>query len=148
MPHTPSGTQTQSLLSELNKALETGTFIHTRQMLNGMPAVEIAHLLESSPARERDIIWKLIDQEIEGEVLQHLGEEIRASFLKKMGTDELITVVSGLEADDLADLLQQLPHTITRQVLQSLDTQHRQRVEAVFDFPEEAFIRWSDILAP
>lgn len=138
MPHTPRDTHTQSHLHKLNKALETGTFIHTRQMLNGMPAAEIAHLLESSPTREREILWKLIDQDIEGEVLQHLGEEIRAAFLKEMGTEELISVVSDLEADDLADLLQQLPHTITRQVLQSLDTQHRQRVEAVFDFPEDS----------
>ena len=138
MPHTARGTHTQSQLLELNKALETGTFIHTRQMLNGMPAAEIAHLLESSPSREREILWKLIDQEIEGDVLQHLGGEIRARFLKTKRADELISVVSALEADDLADLLQQLPRTITRQVLHSLDTQHRQRVEAVFDFPEDS----------
>ena len=138
MPHTARGTHTQSQLLELNKALETGTFIHTRQMLNGMPSAEIAHLLESSPSRERGILWKLIDQEMEGDVLQHLGGEIRASFLKKKGADELISVISDLEADDLADLLQQLPRTITRQVLHSLDTQHRQRVEAVFDFPEDS----------
>ena len=138
MPHTARGTHTQSQLLELNKALETGTFIHTRQMLNGMPAAEIAHLLESSPSREREILWKLIDQEIEGDVLQHLGGEIRAGFLKRKGADELISVISDLEADDLADLLQQLPRTITRQVLHSLDTQHRQRVEAVFDFHEDS----------
>jgi len=138
MPHTARGTHTQSQLLELNKALETGTFIHTRQMLNGMPAAEIAHLLESSPSREREILWKLIDQEIEGDVLQYLGGEIRARFLKTKRADELISVVSALEADDLADLLQQLPRTITRQVLHSLDTQHRQRVEAVFDFPEDS----------
>lgn len=138
MPHTAKGTHTQSQLYELNKALETGVFIHTRQMLNGMPPVEIAHLLESSPVRERDILWKLIDKDVEGDVLQHLSEEIRASFLKEMGTEQLISAVSDLEADDLADLLQQLPQRITRQVLQSLDTQHRQRVEAVFDFPEDS----------
>lgn len=140
MSQTPrdTHTHTQSHLHKLNKALETGTFVHARQMLNGMQAAEIAHLLESSPTRERDILWNLIDQDIEGEVLQYLGEEIRTAILKKMDTEELISVVSDLEADDLADLLQQLPNTITQEVLQSLDAQHRLRVEAVFDFPEDS----------
>ena len=40
---------TQTKLHQLNTALESGIFTQVKQMLAGLPAVDIAHLLESSP---------------------------------------------------------------------------------------------------
>ena len=138
MPQATRRTQSQARLHELNKALSSGTFIQIRQMLNGMPSAEVAHLIESSPLRERNLIWKLIDQEHEGDVLQYLSEDIRTYFLKNMQTDELVSVIEEMDTDDLADILQQLPHTITQQIIQSLDDQHRQRLQSVLDYPEDS----------
>lgn len=137
MPQAARSAQSQTRLSELNKALSSGTFIQVRQMLNGMEPSEVAHLIESSPPKERNLIWKLIDQELESDILQYLSEDIRTYFLKNKETDELVSIIEDLDTDDLADVLQQLPHTITRQVIQSLDTQHRHRLETVFDYPED-----------
>ena len=138
MPQATRRTQSQARLHELNKALSSGTFIQIRQMLNGMPSAEVAHLIESSPLRERNLIWKLIDQEHEGDVLQYLSEDIRTYFLKNMQTDELVSVIEEMDTDDLADILQQLPHTITQQIIQSLDDQRRQRLQSVLDYPEDS----------
>ena len=42
-----------------------------------------------------------------------------------MQTEELIAATDGMEVDDLADLLVDLPETVTQQVLQSLDGRTR-----------------------
>ena len=39
--------------------------------------------------------------------------------------------------DDLADLLQQLPDTVMRELLKAMDKQNRERVEQVLSFPED-----------
>ncbi|PCJ20189.1 MAG: magnesium transporter [Gammaproteobacteria bacterium] len=138
MPQATRKTQSQTRLYQLNKALSSGTFLQIRQMLNGMPAAEVAHLIESAPLRERNLIWKLIDQEHEGDVLQYLSEDIRTYFLKNMQTDELVSAIEEMDTDDLADILQQLPQTITQQVIQSLDDQRRQRLQSILDYPEDS----------
>lgn len=129
---------TQPLLSRLNDAMDSGAFAQVRRMLNrGLPAQDVAHLLESTPPKERDLLWRMIDTDLQGDVLQHLSDDIQAIFLKRMNAEEVLNATEGLETDDIADLLQQLPDTVTREVLVSMDTQDRQRVEAVLSYPED-----------
>ena len=129
---------TQPILSRLNNAMDSGAFAQVRRMLNrGLPAQDVAHLLESTPPKERDLLWRMIDPELQGDVLQHLSDDIQSLFLKRMNAEEVLNATEGLEIDDIADLLQQLPDTVTREVLVSMDAQDRQRVEAVLSYPED-----------
>ncbi|MBL4820647.1 MAG: magnesium transporter [Gammaproteobacteria bacterium] len=122
---------------ELNKALDSGSAYHVRQMLEILPAAGIAHLLESSPPKVRNILWQLVDSGAEGEVLQYLNEDIQNEILKDLNAKEVAALTEGLEADDLADILQHLPNQVTAEVLQAMDTQDRQRVETILSYPED-----------
>lgn len=124
-------------LESLNDALESGTFIQVRRLLNGLPAAEVAHVIESSPPKTRSIIWQLIDGESAGEILPYLSDDIQSQFLRQMNSEKLFTLTEGLEADDIADILQQLPDRVIREVLQLMDQQDRQRVEHVLSYPED-----------
>ena len=42
-----------------------------------------------------------------------------------------------MELDDLADLVADLPEAITRQIIESLSQQDRERLESVLSFPED-----------
>ena len=130
--------KTEDQILALSNALESGTMQHARGMLNELSPPEIAHLLESLPHTERNIIWELVDSEKEGEVLIQLGEELRATLIRDMSLQDLVSATEGMDVDDLADFIQSLPDRVTTQVLTSLDTQHRERVEAVLSYPEDS----------
>lgn len=137
MAKNPNSQIAQQTLQAFNEALESGTFVEVRHMLRGMAPAEVAHLIESSPPRSRNILWKLIDQEEEGEILQYLNEEIAADFLRHRDTQDIINTVEDFEIDDIADLLQELPRKVTAQILEAMDDQNRQRIEAVLSFGED-----------
>ena len=44
---------------------------------------------------------------------------MRADLISRMEPEQLVAVSEGLDMDDLADLLQELPHYITREILAS-----------------------------
>ena len=127
----------QSTLDKLTTALDSGTFVDVRRMLNGLPPADVAHLLESSPPKFRNIIWNMVEVEREGEVLGELSDELQAHFLSRMDASEVATITEGLEDDDIADILQQLPDRVTREVLNSMDHQDRARIEQVMHFPDD-----------
>tara|TARA_B100000809_G_scaffold259782_1_gene305447 strand:- start:4222 stop:5586 length:1365 start_codon:yes stop_codon:yes gene_type:complete len=129
--------QTQTQLGELFDALGSGTFRQVSRMLNGLAAVDIAHILESSPPSARLALWKLVDREREGDVLQELSEDIQAAFLSQMNTAEVVQATEGLDSDDIADLLQQLPDQIIREVLAAMSAQDRHRVESVLSYDDD-----------
>ncbi len=128
--------RTQAQLDELTRALGSGTFVNVRHMLNALPAPDIARLLESSPPPTRAVLWQLVDEEDEGEILQELGDEVQTEFLRGMDAAEVAAVTEGLEADDVADILQRLPNKVLQEVLRVMDEQDRARVEQVLDYPE------------
>ncbi len=132
----------QSMLTHLqtvSDSLESGATMQIRYLLNGaLPAQDVARLLESSPPKERKLLWELIDSENEGEVLQYLSEDIGVQFLKEMDTERLVAVSEHFESDDLADLLQHLPETVVKEVLASMTAQDRTRVETLLSYSEDS----------
>lgn len=127
----------QKTFEKLSQALESGTFVDVRRMLNGIPPADVAHLLESSPPKFRHIMWQMVDAENEGEVLNELSDELRTKFLSEMDASEVAGLMEGLADDDVADILQQLPDRITLEVLTSMDHQDRVRLEQVLLYPED-----------
>lgn len=131
--------QAKTRLHNLNKALASGSWNQVRRILNsGLAPVDVAHLIEGSPPKARKILWDLVDKELEGEVLQHLSEELQGHFLSDMTAEEVIDVTADLEIDDIADMLQQLPERVTQEVLESMDQVDRARIETVLGYPEDS----------
>ena len=130
--------QARQRLRSLSEALDSGALKQVARILNGgLSPSDIAHLLESSPPRQRALLWNLVDKDLEGEVLQYLSDDIRGYFLSQLNAQELADIIEDFESDDLADLLQQLPDTVIQEVLETMDEQDRQRVEEVLSYPED-----------
>ncbi len=119
--------QTKSDLGVLRAALESGTMQQVERMVSVLHPAEVALLLESLPPPERIIVWGLVRPEDEGEVLVELNDEVRARLIEGMPLDELVIATEGLELDDLADVIADLPEAITQQIIRSLNQQDRER---------------------
>ncbi len=125
-------------LAALREALQTGTLRQAQRMVSTLHPAEIALLLESMPRRQRELVWELIDPELEGDVLIELNENIRQEFIQEMEAEELVAAAESLELDDLADLIGDLPEAVTRQVLRSMDQRDRERLRNVLAWPEDS----------
>jgi magnesium transporter len=128
---------TQGNLQLLREQLDSGRMRNARVMINSLHPGEIARLLESLPHRERALLWEMVDPDDEGDVLVEVSDEVRESLIKGMQTEELIAATEGMELDDLADLLADLPEAVTKQVLQSLDKLDHDRLQQVLAFDED-----------
>jgi magnesium transporter len=125
-------------LARLQEALASGPQPRLGQMVNALHPAEIADLLESLPPDRRELIWDLVEPELDGDVLLELNEELRAKFVSEMATDELVSAAEGMEIDDLADFVAELPEALIGRVLQSLDHQDRERLAQVMAYPEDS----------
>jgi magnesium transporter len=129
--------RTPTHLEALRRALDEGTMRQVHRLVNSMHPAEVASLLESLPPTQREVVWDLVDPELEGDVLVELNEEVRARLIREMEPEELVAAAEGLEVDDLADLLRDLPEYVNQQVLRSMGSQDRERLNAVLGFEED-----------
>jgi magnesium transporter len=121
-------------LESLRRALDQGTVRQVGRLVNTMHPAEVASLLESLPPAQREIVWDLVDPEAEGDVLVELNEEVRSDLIRDMEAEDLVAVAENLEVDDLADLLRDLPENVHQQVLRSMDSRDRERLNAVLAY--------------
>ena len=128
----------QANLSMLRERLGSGRVRSAQMLISSLHPSEIARLLESLPQTERAVIWEMVDDEIGGEVLVELADEVRDGLIEGMQTDEVIAALDGMEVDDLADLVADLPEALTREVIRSLDHQEAERLQAVLSYDEES----------
>ena len=129
--------KTARQLRLLSDALDSGRLGPVRRLVNTLAPAEIGNLLESLPPDRRMVVWGLVDPEDDGEVLVHVGDEVRESLLADMDTDEIVAAVEDLDIDDLADLVEDLPDTVIAEVLKSMDRENRERLEQVLSYPED-----------
>ena len=107
-----------------------------RRLLNEMSPSEIAHALESSPPKQRNILFSLLETEEEGDVLFELGEEIQQDLVSNISNEELVEAVKELELDEIVDILQNLPEERMKKILSNMSKVDRQRIEMGLVFPE------------
>ena len=124
-------------LGKLISDLERDQITSIQQTLISLNPSEIARLLESLTPGKRKIIWQLVDQDDEGDVLKELVEDVRQNLIGEMDATELIAATQDMELDDLADLLVDLPETVTEQVITALDRQDQIRLESVMSYDED-----------
>jgi len=131
-------TRKEARLVALREALDSGTLRPAQRMVAAMHPAEIALLLESVPPHQRELVWSMVDPELEGDVLVELNENVRHELIGDMATEELVAAAEGMELDDLADLVGDLPETVTLQVLRSMDQRDRERLRNVLSWPEDS----------
>ena len=123
-------------LDRVSEALDAGAMQPVRRMMNSLHSAEIANLLESLPPSEREIVWSLVASTDQGDVLVELADEVRAGLIEDMDTSELVAATEGMETDDLADFIQDLPDKMTSQILHLMDNQDRERVQSILKYDE------------
>ncbi|MBL1142257.1 MAG: magnesium transporter [Proteobacteria bacterium] len=124
-------------VESLHDALDQDDLELARDAIAVLHPSEIADVIESRPGREREEVWKLVDTELEGDVLSHMQDAVRTEFLEAMHPAEVADATKGLDADDIADILQDLPEEVADTVLLSMDEQNRQRLASVLTYPED-----------
>ena len=129
---------TRTNLQLLREKLGAEGISSATMLIGSLNPSEVARLLESMPLQERAVIWEMVDPVIEGDVLVEVNETVRDDLIRGMDTDELVAATEGMELDDLADLVADLPEALTQEVLRSLDQQDRERLDQVLAHHEDS----------
>jgi len=103
-----------------------------------MHPADIAYVLEALPPDERLIAWDLVKAEREGEILLEVSDAVRETLIDSMERTELVAAAETLDADELADLVPDLPHDVVADVFQSLSVEEREQLRAAMSYPEDS----------
>ncbi len=108
-----------------------------RQQLDELHPADIAFILESLPLDERLAVWQLVKADRDGEILLEVSDAVRESLIADMDRHEILAAAETLDADELADLVEDLPTAVLPELMASLDSQQREQVQSALSWEDD-----------
>lgn len=112
-------------LAELHKAMRV------------MHAADVAYVLEALPLDDRRTVWQQIDVDRAGPVFVEVSEAVRESLVGFTSHDDLVTMLVGLDPEDLGYISDSLPDDVMREASRALDSVDRRAFEDAIQYPED-----------
>ncbi|WP_404471972.1 magnesium transporter [Vreelandella venusta] len=137
-------TNTEEQLLYLQKLLDEEDNIALSELFTELDILAIARTLESFPAKTRDLLWDYIPDDVLGEVLAEVDEDIRADFIEDLSASDVEQIVKGLDAQEVAEVLDVADDEIKTTVYASLDQEIRAHVEILHAYEEDVVGRYMD----
>jgi len=128
--HTPRQNLVQSLVKRKNVT-------QLQQKVQQLHPADVAFILERLPLNQRKRIWDLVKVEHHGAILLEVPDGVRETLIAEMAKHEIIVAAKQLDSDEIADLVPDLPQNTVFDLLNSLDSEHRDEVQKVMVFPED-----------
>lgn len=97
---------------------------------------DIAAILESLPLDQRHTAWDAIKTAHEGQVLLEVSDAVRQTLISGMEAEELASVASQLNTDEIADIAADIPKRAMLKILRSLNSKERNHLNAILAYPE------------
>ncbi|MDA0670685.1 MAG: magnesium transporter [Proteobacteria bacterium] len=107
------------------------------KILNSLHPADVAFILESLPLDDRLIVWDLVRADRDGEILIEVSDSVRQTLIADMDSTELLAAAEQLDTDEIADIAADLPEDVLQDLLDSLDTNNRERLESALSYPED-----------
>src|SRR3989338_3005253 len=108
-----------------------------KKKLEVLHPADVAYILESLPLDQRLIVWDLVKAERDGEILLEVSDAVRQTLIAEMDSEELLAAAEQLDTDEIADLAPDLPRDVFQELLESLDSQNRERLQSALSYPED-----------
>ena len=110
-----------------------------RGILHELHPADMAALLESLPPKERVLVWKLAEPEDDGAVLLEVSEAVRETLLEAMNREEMLAAVEDMDADELAELADDLV-SVRADVSCEVVLRYLRRFDSLPDHTDKIFV--------
>ena len=137
-------TNTEEQLLYLQKLLDEEDTDALNELFQELDILAIARTLESFPAKTRDLLWDYIPDDVLGEVLAEVDEGIRADYIEDLSASDVEQIVRGLDAQEVAEVLDVADEEIKTTVYASLDQEIRAQVENLHAYEDDVVGRYMD----
>ncbi|PAU92918.1 magnesium transporter [Aliifodinibius salipaludis] len=126
------------LKPEFEELIKEKDWVALKDILNDVPAVDVAELLEELDAEIAIVIFRLLKKQKAADVFTYLSSGKGMELLNMFTAQQLSEVMSNLEPDERVSLVEELPGHLTQRVMNSLNVEDRKQSQKLLGYPEES----------
>lgn len=126
------------MFNKINELLENKLYMEARQEIAEMNPVDIAALIEEFPEDERTKIFRLLPKSLAADVFSYLPIELEQDIIVALSDREAGHILDNLNADDAADLIDEMPANVVKKLLANADPETRRDINHLLQYPDDS----------
>ena len=126
------------MFNKINELLENKLYIEARREIAEMNPVDIAALIEEFPKDERTKIFRLLPKSLAADVFSYLPIELEQDNNVALTDKEAGHILDNLNADDAADLIDEMPANVVKKLLANADPETRRDINHLLQYPDDS----------
>lgn len=126
---------------DMDRLLELVTEKKYRQLKDELleyNEVDIAALIEELDSERTVVVFRMLPKEVATDVFAELPVEKQTHIINSITDQELSEIVEDLFVDDAVDMMEELPATVVKRVLQNTKPETRNLINQFLNYPENS----------
>lgn len=127
--------QTAAIIDSVELALAENDLLNLSTVVNRVSAFDVVEVMERLTVRQRAVVFRLLPKQTALEVFEGLDVTLQGELVGGLKDEEVAAIFADLDPDDRVGLLDELPATVARRLLQGLPPGERDLTAAVLGYP-------------
>ena len=116
----------KSFIRTIRDQIEAGQDSQLSTVLADLHHADVAEVMNALRAEEASHLFRLVESEAKAEIITDLSDELRHDLLEAMTAAEIAEeVIKGMQSDDAADMMAELPSGKVEEVMKLVDDAER-----------------------
>ena len=137
-PEKPDVTHDTFGKNELLRLLVRRQYREMRDATEQLQPADLAEILEDMDENNRLVAFRLLRKSVAAEVFAYLDSDIRSEMVEAFSDAELRSALEQMSLDDAADLLEDMPASVVKRVLEKSSKKTRDSLNKLLNYPEDS----------
>ncbi|HNW04496.1 MAG TPA: magnesium transporter [Oscillospiraceae bacterium] len=130
--------RTITLENTIISLLENKRFSSLKDIFVTMNPFDIAAVFEELPEEPLPLLFRLLPKELAAETFAEMGPDHQELLIKGFSDSELREVIGELYTDDAAALVEEMPASVVKRILNQADPEKRRMINEILNYPEDS----------
>ncbi|MBE6828563.1 MAG: magnesium transporter [Ruminococcaceae bacterium] len=126
------------LEEEINELLEKKDYHRLKEILSDMNEADIAAIIAEIPEDKLPLVYRILPKELASDVFVNMDSDAQEILIKAFSDKELREVLDELYVDDAVDIIEEMPATVVKRILQHTDPEVRNSINEILKYPEDS----------
>lgn len=128
----------EEIAQEISSLYKQKKYYDIKQMIIEINPADIATLFDEFSFDQKLLLFRLLPKEEAAETFVELDYDEQEAMIRAFSDTELREVIDELYLDDTVDIIEEMPATIVKRILQNTDTQTRASINTLLKYPEDS----------
>lgn len=126
------------MYEKVSTLLEEKNYSALKELLSEMNEADIAAVFEDLPQEKLPLVYRILPKELAAEVFVNMESDAQELLIHAFSDNELREVLDELYVDDAVDIIEEMPATVVKRILQHTDPETRKSINEILQYPEDS----------